>query len=86
MASGACRWIFSGGALDILVRVKLEDEAPAARELDRSSDEGLAILAPEDLPQRRRARRHVVLIGEVVAAIPPAVVEIGRSISVGPST
>ena len=69
----------SGGALDTLVRVKLEDKAPATSELDSSSDEGLAILPPEYLPQRRRVRQHVVSIGEVVAAISPAVIEIWYS-------
>ena len=70
---------FPGGALDIFVRVKLEDKVPAAGDLDSSSDEGLAVLAPVCLPQRRRAGQHVVSVGKVVAAISPAVIEIGYS-------
>jgi len=48
---------FSGGALDTLVRVELEDEAPAASELDSSSDEG-----------RRSSRRNISLSGDVHAS------------------
>jgi hypothetical protein len=48
---------FSGGPLDILVRVKLEDEVPAARELDRSPDEVL-----------RSSRRNISLSGDVHAS------------------
>ena len=70
---------FPGGALDIFARVKLEDQWPPAGELDRSPDEGLAVLPLECLPQRRRANQHVVPMGKVVAAISPAVIEIGYS-------
>src|SRR5713226_1165278 len=70
---------FPGGALDIFIRVKLEDEAPAVGDLDSSSDEGLAILAAEYLPQRRRAGERVMSVGEVVDAISLAVIEIWYS-------
>ena len=70
---------FPGRALYVFVRVKLEDERPAAGDLDGSSDERLAVLAPKYLPQRRRADQHVVAVGKVVGAISPAVIEIGYS-------
>ena len=70
---------FPGGALDLFVRVKLEDKLPSAGDLDSFPDEGLAVLALEYLPHRRRANQHVVPIGKVVAAISPAVIEIGYS-------
>src|SRR4030065_618717 len=70
---------FPGGALDIFARVKLEDKLPSAGELDSSSDEGLAVIAPECFPQRRRAGQQVVPIGKVVAAISPAVIVLGYS-------
>jgi len=48
---------FTGGALDIFVRVELEDKLPSAGALDSSSDEGLAVLA-----------RSVSLSGDVQAS------------------
>ena len=57
--------------------MKFEDEGPLARDLDRSSDECLAVFAPEYLPKRRRADQYVVPVGKVVAAVSPAVIEIG---------
>ena len=70
---------FPSGTPDIFARVKLEDKLPSAGDLDSSSDEGLAVLDLECLPQRRRAGQRVVLIGKVVAAILPAGIEIGYS-------
>jgi hypothetical protein len=64
---------FPNGAPDIFARVKLEDKLLRTGELDGSSDEDLAVLALERLPQRRRADQHIVPVGKVVAVILHAV-------------
>ena len=70
---------FPSSALYVLVRVKFENEGPPAGDLDRASNECLAVLATEYLPQRRGADQDVVPVGKVVAAVLPAVIKVGDS-------
>ena len=64
-APGACRFT-SLSARAVLVGVELEDQRAAAA-IATAPDERLAVLAAEDLPQRRRADQHVMRCGKVLS-------------------